>query len=263
MWITSVGRAMISATGFLTFCPMTAPLLQALELTTALDGASTADEVGSAFFAALEQFQPTGLYLGSFPAMHQWPPQRILDGCRHYTQISPPGWQEAYASRRLDHRNPVIFASARRSTAFRWSDPGYEDLKGWKGLELARECGTDDGLAVPCHTPGRRFGIVSIGFRCFDFSPREVRALSMAAAMTMNRIVELQPVSEEDATRRPLTLREYECLCCVADGLSDNEIAKQLGISPVTAHAHVENAKRKLGARSRAQAVALLLGVGS
>ena len=148
------------------------PLAQALELTAALDAASTAEEVGAAFFSALQSLQPTGLYVGSFPAMRQWPPRRIPDGARRYVQISPRGWQDAYASRRLDDRNPVIFASARRATAFRWSDPGYDDLKNWKGLGLARECGTDDGLAVPCHMPGGRVGIVSIGFRCFDFSPR-------------------------------------------------------------------------------------------
>src|SRR6218665_2691260 len=102
---------------------MTLPLAQALELTAALDTASTAEDVGAALFSALQPFQATGLYAGSFPAMRQWPPRRILEGRRSYAQISPLGWQDAYARRRLDDRNPVIFASARRATSFRWSDP--------------------------------------------------------------------------------------------------------------------------------------------
>lgn len=61
----------------------------------------------------------------------------------------------------------------------------------------------------------------------------------------------------DPAAQPALTGRERDCLLFVAEGLSDGDIAGQLGISTVTAHAHVENAKRKLGARTRAQAVAL------
>jgi len=54
-----------------------------------------------------------------------------------------------------------------------------------------------------------------------------------------------------------LTRRERDCLALVAQGYSDGGIAARLGIKPVTAHAHIESAKRKLGARTRAHAVAL------
>lgn len=54
-----------------------------------------------------------------------------------------------------------------------------------------------------------------------------------------------------------LTRREHDCLALVAQGLSDNGIAARLAIKPVTVHAHIESAKRKLGARTRAHAVAL------
>ncbi|WP_204333328.1 autoinducer binding domain-containing protein, partial [Klebsiella pneumoniae] len=82
--------------------------------------------------------------------------EEIVAGRHLLAQISPAGWLDNYHRRRLDAGNPVIFGPARRATAFRWSDPGFADLTNWRGLALARESGVADGLAVPCHGPGRR-----------------------------------------------------------------------------------------------------------
>jgi pimeloyl-ACP methyl ester carboxylesterase/DNA-binding CsgD family transcriptional regulator len=54
----------------------------------------------------------------------------------------------------------------------------------------------------------------------------------------------------------PLSQREHEVLALVARGLSDREIAAQLIVSPHTVHRHVANIRHKLGAGSRASAVA-------
>jgi DNA-binding NarL/FixJ family response regulator len=54
-----------------------------------------------------------------------------------------------------------------------------------------------------------------------------------------------------------LTARETEVLRHLAEGLDPAEIAAQLFISPRTVGTHLENITRKLGVRSRAQAVAL------
>ena len=56
-----------------------------------------------------------------------------------------------------------------------------------------------------------------------------------------------------------LTARERDVLTWVADGKSDWEISVILGLSQTTVRFHVDNARRKLGAVNRAQAVALLL----
>jgi pimeloyl-ACP methyl ester carboxylesterase/DNA-binding CsgD family transcriptional regulator len=53
-----------------------------------------------------------------------------------------------------------------------------------------------------------------------------------------------------------LTPREREVLRLVAEGLSDNEIATQLVVSPHTVHRHVANVRRKLGLPSRSAAAA-------
>jgi DNA-binding NarL/FixJ family response regulator len=54
-----------------------------------------------------------------------------------------------------------------------------------------------------------------------------------------------------------LTERELETLRLVAAGLSNDEIARQFVISPLTAKTHVSRILRKLGCRDRAQLVTL------
>jgi len=52
-----------------------------------------------------------------------------------------------------------------------------------------------------------------------------------------------------------LTEREREITALVAEGLSNDEIAARLFLSPATAKTHVNRAMTKLGARDRAQLV--------
>ncbi|MEU7159927.1 response regulator transcription factor [Streptomyces chrestomyceticus] len=54
-----------------------------------------------------------------------------------------------------------------------------------------------------------------------------------------------------------LTGREREVLSLVAGGLSNDEIAEQLAVSPLTVKTHVNRAMAKLGARDRAQLVVI------
>jgi DNA-binding CsgD family transcriptional regulator len=65
-------------------------------------------------------------------------------------------------------------------------------------------------------------------------------------------------------TRRAgtLTLREQESLRLVAMGLTTTAAAERLGISPETVRTHVRNAMNKLGARTRAQAIAVAMRDG-
>ncbi|MBW6439742.1 response regulator transcription factor [Actinoplanes hulinensis] len=54
-----------------------------------------------------------------------------------------------------------------------------------------------------------------------------------------------------------LTPRETEIVALVAVGLSNDEIAQRLHVSPLTAKTHVNNAMGKLGVRDRVQLVVL------
>ncbi|MFC4909220.1 response regulator transcription factor [Actinomadura gamaensis] len=54
-----------------------------------------------------------------------------------------------------------------------------------------------------------------------------------------------------------LTVREREVVALVAEGLSNQDIAERLAMSPTTAKTHVNRAMAKLGARDRAQLVVI------
>ena len=56
---------------------------------------------------------------------------------------------------------------------------------------------------------------------------------------------------------REVTAREIEVLQLVADGLAGGQIARRLWVSEETVKTHVANALDKLGATSRAHAVAI------
>jgi DNA-binding CsgD family transcriptional regulator len=78
-----------------------------------------------------------------------------------------------------------------------------------------------------------------------------------------------EPGQEGRASRPPrarragqLTRREQESLRLVALGMTTTAAAEQLGISPETVRTHVRNAMNKLGARTRAQAIAVAMRDG-
>ncbi|MGN9808990.1 response regulator [Micromonospora sp. BQ11] len=69
-----------------------------------------------------------------------------------------------------------------------------------------------------------------------------------------------QPEPDAQATPeqlRVLTEREREVVTLVATGLSNEQIAERLVVSPLTAKTHVNRAMAKLGARDRAQLVVI------
>jgi PAS domain S-box-containing protein len=68
-----------------------------------------------------------------------------------------------------------------------------------------------------------------------------------------------KPVPAESAGRVRLTDREREIMTLVASGLHGADIAKRLFLSPETVKSHVHNAMGKLGAHTRAHAVAIAL----
>ncbi|MBV8431615.1 MAG: PAS domain S-box protein [Solirubrobacterales bacterium] len=59
-----------------------------------------------------------------------------------------------------------------------------------------------------------------------------------------------------------LTAREREVVRLVSLGRSTPQIASDLGLSPATVRSHVRNAMVKVGAHTRAQLVALVIGEG-
>ena len=105
------------------------------------------------------------------------------------------------------------------------------------------------------------------GFLVKDTEPvellRAVRAVARGDALlspgVTRRLIGAFATQTRAAPHRPeldmLTDREREVMGLVAEGLSNDEIAARLYVSPMTAKTHVSRAMTKLAARDRAQLV--------
>jgi DNA-binding NarL/FixJ family response regulator len=90
-------------------------------------------------------------------------------------------------------------------------------------------------------------------------SPRATQAMLAEFGRSQHRSDE---PTEPSPVLQVLTAREREVMALVATGLSNEEIAKQLFLSPLTAKTHVNRAMMKLGARDRSQLVVLAYQTG-
>jgi DNA-binding NarL/FixJ family response regulator len=113
------------------------------------------------------------------------------------------------------------------------------------------------------------------GFLLKDVEPDElrsaVRVVAQGEALLSPRITRRlirEYVSQPGRHRPPLaalddlTAREREVMALVAQGLSNQEIAERLVISPATAKTHVSRTMMKLHAHDRAQLVVLAYETG-
>jgi len=108
------------------------------------------------------------------------------------------------------------------------------------------------------------------GFLVKDTEPEEllhaIRVVARGDALlspgiTRRLIADIAARSPSRPSTHPalseLTDREREIMALVAKGLSNDDIARQLVLSPLTVKTHVSHAMLKLGARDRAQLVVI------
>jgi DNA-binding NarL/FixJ family response regulator len=152
-------------------------------------------------------------------------------------------------------------------------------MPGVDGLAATRQIASDDRLASVRIVILTTFGLDDYvfeairsgasGFLVKDTEPAElVQAVRVVAAgdallspsVTRQLLLEFAARAKEPrSTDRldELTEREREIVALVAEGLSNQEIAERLFVSPATAKTHVSRAMTKLGARDRAQLVVM------
>ncbi|HEX4257891.1 MAG TPA: response regulator transcription factor [Streptosporangiaceae bacterium] len=157
-------------------------------------------------------------------------------------------------------------------------------MPGTDGLEATRQIVADEALASVRVVILTNFGLDEYifaalragasGFLLKDTQPAELlQALRvvmlgdslLSPAVTRRLISEFvaRPPDKVAATgMEMLTPREREVVALVAHGLSNDEIAGALVLSPTTAKTHVSRAMMKLGARDRAQLVVFAYQTG-
>ncbi|PZS28174.1 MAG: DNA-binding response regulator, partial [Pseudonocardiales bacterium] len=157
-------------------------------------------------------------------------------------------------------------------------------MPGVDGLEATRRIGADESLAgvkVLILTTFESDDYVyealqagASGFLVKDTEPVElihaVRVVAagdalLSAGVTRRLIAEFAARAKEPRPTQELAVltdREREVMALVAGGLSNEEIAGRLYVSPATAKTHVSRAMIKVGARDRAQLVVLAFESG-
>ena len=159
-------------------------------------------------------------------------------------------------------RNPLLAPIREGRTRYRFSDfaPLGDSAFGayWEAMS---EAGIGDALCATSYGPDDLIASLHLGFGTLDFAPDEALAIQMAGLVLTERLMSLEAPAAAAPPKTSLTPRERDALAFVAEGKTDWEISVILGVSESTARFHVDNARRKLGAVNRAQAVARLVGM--
>ena len=181
---------------------------------------------------------------------------------RLYFVNGPQDWLDLYMAHGWLEGDVLVSEAAARMSPFGWQDVREERALSEAEAEIcqaARHYGWADSFAVPIHGPAGYQAIVTMTAKAPAVLSATDRALLQTTALAMHeRCRSSHQSASPDAAAPKLTKREIECLRWVATGKTDWEISQLLGIAAPTVHFHVERAKKKLDATTRAQAVALL-----
>jgi LuxR family quorum sensing-dependent transcriptional regulator len=109
----------------------------------------------------------------------------------------------------------------------------------------------NNGLAFRAIGPAGQLLVTRLMTGDSQIRPADRAILDSVCVVFSNMRLRIHQGASERPVDLLLTPREAECLRWAGHGLTDPEVADLLGISRRTVGVHVENARRKLGARTR------------
>lgn len=168
----------------------------------------------------------------------------------------PLPWLQLYAAKGFAQEDVCLREAVHSPKSFTWAEvqsrhPGASE----RVFAAAASFGWRNGFTVPVHGPGQERGVFSLAGPDPQLRENKPGIMEAIALCAYERARELRSGCLAGAS--PLTSRETQALALVGGGKSDAEIGAFLNIARTTAHFHVESAKRKLGAATRAHAVAI------
>lgn len=149
---------------------------------------------------------------------------------------------------------------ARGPGVFRGSTADAQGLAP-EARHLLEGSGLGEFLAVPVTTDGRTAGLVGLAGKA-PTTPAQDAALPLIAYTLFAQLHSIHGRADLNGVLPALTKREREVLQLSAEGLTSQEIAKRLGMSPRTVNQHVDNVADKLGTKNRAHTVAEVIRHG-
>lgn len=229
----------------------------ALDLAGACQGDNPVDHLVERFCELAREF---GFSCAANGAWHYANGTRLN---RFFFNTWPADWFALYEREGLAPLDPVVTDAARSMTSFTLSERRAAwqiEAGGRRVLAVAETYGWKEVFVIPVHGPFGYQGAVSLA----GLEPVTLTGAERVALEAASRAIHMRCRSERGfgvglADRPTLTDRQLQCLRWVAVGKSDSDIALLVGIAEATVHYHVEEAKRRLGVRSRLQAVARLV----
>ena len=173
-------------------------------------------------------------------------------------QRFPGEWADRYNGRGYVYRDPVVERLQVDRAPFTWKE-AYASSAHPSNVKLidgeARAFDLRGGLVVPVTLPDGVLAAISFGGAERDFGPEDRSLLVFLANCAVGAILQRRQSSAQP--REPLSPREKECLHWAADGKTEWETAGILGISSSTVTKHLQSAREKLGAATKANAIAV------
>jgi DNA-binding CsgD family transcriptional regulator len=179
-----------------------------------------------------------------------------------FFQDWPQAFIAHYQTANYANQDAVVEEARRRFLPFAWSEAWLPETLSRGEARMQRfviEIGWKDGLAVPVHGPAGYFGLVTMACAAPLPGPPVISHLHLLALRAHDRCRRIMGEGEWQRSKSTLSTRELECLRWIARGASDTVIARHLGLSTHTVKDYIDSARVKLGAATRAQAVAMLM----
>jgi LuxR family quorum sensing-dependent transcriptional regulator len=229
-------------------------LSQTVRFIEAVEQTRTAAEVEDCLLGLAAGFGFTGLFGGIVPTRRA--PLAELRS-RILFQRFPAPWLDRYSSKGYVFRDPIIQHLSHERAPFTWHE-GYKSCPQRRNVRLiqgeAAEFGLRDGYVVPILTIDGEIASLSFGGPVTLPVSADLSVLNFAASYALGR--HLHRIATRQRVSSNLTPREWDCLLWAGEGKTNWEISAILGISRSTVTKHIMAAREKLGAVSKAHAIA-------
>lgn len=223
--------------------------LEATDIVARLSSSQTIDDLTAAFVEAVTPLGMTAAASGMVTG-----PRGLSDNPFHFVTW-PPAWLEIYEARGFRAVDPIPRWAMVSGEAISWTELVKAYPPSDLGMQVPRaalQFDFQEGYVTPVRTRRGDLGLVSVGGgRRPAFTLAEelfLQAVSTAALLRAEALVGEPPVEQQQ-----FTLRERECVALLRQGFTDAEISKVLRIKLATTRSHLENARRKVGARNRVE----------
>lgn len=176
-------------------------------------------------------------------------------------------WRELYFEKKWARHDDLMKSGLRRLAPTTWR--GFEKEHPLSGgqrtiMSHAHEFGFKDGYFLPVHMLDGSVACVSLFSETVlpevGAVAHTLHLLSLYYSFAVRRA--LAPAMQKQDSTVSLTPRQRECLQWVRAGKTDWEIGQIIGISEHTVIEHLEQARQRLGVRTRTQAVIEAVSLG-